>query len=116
MVQPPPAGQRLGAVEQAARRAPGGGGADRAGRAGDDRRGEGRRQLDDVEDLVVPPDLAAAFDAHPGAREQWDGFSRSKRRAMLVWLVEAKRPATRAGRIAQIAERAAAGEVAFPRA
>ncbi|MDD7933949.1 YdeI/OmpD-associated family protein [Actinomycetospora straminea] len=72
--------------------------------------------MDDVEDLVVPPDLAAAFDAHPGAREQWDGFSRSKRRAMLVWLVEAKRPATRAGRIAQIAERAAAGEVAFPRA
>jgi hypothetical protein len=32
-----------------------------------------------------------------------------------VWVVEAKRPATRAGRVAQIAERAAAGEIAFPR-
>ncbi|GAA4783758.1 YdeI/OmpD-associated family protein [Actinomycetospora chlora] len=70
--------------------------------------------LDDVEDLVVPPDLAAAFDAHPGAREQWDGFSRSARRAMLVWLVEAKRPATRAGRITKIADAAAVGEKAFP--
>jgi len=71
--------------------------------------------LDDVEDLVVPPDLAAAFSAHPDARERWDAFSRSARRAMLVWLVEAKKPATRAGRIAQIAERAANGEIAFPR-
>lgn len=71
--------------------------------------------LDDVEDLVVPPDLAAAFDAHPGAREHWDAFTRSARRAMLVWLVQAKRPATRAGRVAQIAERAAAGEKAHPR-
>ena len=72
--------------------------------------------LDDVEDLVVPPDLAAAFDAHPGSREQWDGFSRSARRAMLVWLVEAKRPATRSHRVTQIAERAAVGEKAHPKA
>jgi uncharacterized protein YdeI (YjbR/CyaY-like superfamily) len=66
--------------------------------------------LDDVEDLVVPADLAAAFDAHPGARENWDAFPRSPRRAMLVWLVQAKRPQTRAKRVAEIAERAAAGE------
>ena len=72
--------------------------------------------LDDVEDLVVPSDLAAAFDAHPGSREQWDGFSRSARRAMLVWLVEAKRPATRSHRVTQIAERAAVGEKAHPKA
>ncbi|MEJ2888868.1 YdeI/OmpD-associated family protein [Actinomycetospora aeridis] len=72
--------------------------------------------LDDVEDLVVPPDLADAFDAHPGSRAQWDGFSRSARRAMLVWVVEAKRAATRAGRVTQIAERAAMGEKAHPRA
>ena len=66
--------------------------------------------LDDVEDLVVPADLAAAFAAHPGSREHWDGFPRSPRRAMLVWLVEAKRPQTRAKRVAEIAERAAHGE------
>jgi uncharacterized protein YdeI (YjbR/CyaY-like superfamily) len=65
--------------------------------------------LDDVEDLVVPADLAAAFAAHPGARENWDAFPRSPRRAMLVWLVEAKKPQTRAKRVAEIAERAAQG-------
>ena len=30
--------------------------------------------LDDVEDLVVPDDLAAAFDRHAGSREQWDAL------------------------------------------
>lgn len=71
--------------------------------------------LDDVEDLVVPPDLADAFDAHPGARAHWDAFSRSARRAMLVWLVEAKRPTTRSDRVTRIAERAATGEKAHPK-
>ena len=37
--------------------------------------------LDDVENLVVPDDLAAALAAHPPAREHWDAFSRSRRRA-----------------------------------
>ena len=36
--------------------------------------------MDDVEDLVVPDDLAEALDALPGAREQWDGFSPSSRK------------------------------------
>jgi uncharacterized protein YdeI (YjbR/CyaY-like superfamily) len=71
--------------------------------------------LDDVEDLVVPPDLAEAFDTYPGSRERWEAFSRSARRMMLAWVVEARKPETRAGRVTQIAERAAAGEVAFPR-
>jgi uncharacterized protein YdeI (YjbR/CyaY-like superfamily) len=66
--------------------------------------------LDDVEDLIVPDDLAAAFDAHPGSREQWESFPRSPRRAMLVWLVEARRPETRAGRVTAIAEAAATGK------
>jgi uncharacterized protein YdeI (YjbR/CyaY-like superfamily) len=66
--------------------------------------------LDDVEDLVVPPDLAAALDAVPPAREQFDAFPRSARRAILAWIATAKRPATRAGRIAATAEKAARGE------
>jgi uncharacterized protein YdeI (YjbR/CyaY-like superfamily) len=45
--------------------------------------------LDAVEDLIVPDDLAAAFDGHPGARERWDGFPRSVRRAALEWIVQA---------------------------
>jgi uncharacterized protein YdeI (YjbR/CyaY-like superfamily) len=67
-------------------------------------------RLDDVEDLVVPEDLAAAFAARPGARELWDGFPRSVRRAILEWIAQARRAETRAKRIAETAERAARGE------
>jgi uncharacterized protein YdeI (YjbR/CyaY-like superfamily) len=66
--------------------------------------------LDAVEDLIVPADLAAAFDDHPGAREQWDGFPRSLRRAALEWIVQAKRPETRARRVTETARLAARGE------
>jgi len=70
--------------------------------------------LDDVENLVVPDDLAAALDAHPHAREHWDAFGRSPRRAVLVWLVQAKRPETRARRIVETAEHAAQNDVPPP--
>lgn len=63
--------------------------------------------LDEVEDLAVPDDLAAALDSRPGARPNWNSFPRSPRRAMLVWLVEAKRPDTRTRRITEIADNAA---------
>jgi uncharacterized protein YdeI (YjbR/CyaY-like superfamily) len=66
--------------------------------------------LDDVEDLVVPDDLAAAFDAAPGARANWDRFSRSVRRSRLEWIVQARRPETRASRVAVTAARAARNE------
>jgi uncharacterized protein YdeI (YjbR/CyaY-like superfamily) len=68
--------------------------------------------LDDVEALVVPDDLSTAFEANPGAREQWDGFSRSSRRAILEWIVQARRPETRARRIEETARLAARGEKA----
>jgi uncharacterized protein YdeI (YjbR/CyaY-like superfamily) len=67
---------------------------------------------DDVEALVVPPDLEAALAARPGAREAWDGFSPSARRLMLVWVVQAKRSETREKRVLEIAEKAARGEKA----
>lgn len=66
--------------------------------------------LDEVEDLVVPHDLAAAFGTLPGSRETWESFPRSVRRANLEWIVQAKRPATRADRVARVAELAARGE------
>ena len=68
-------------------------------------------RLDDVENLVVPDDLAAALLAIPPARERWDAFSRSPRRAILDWISQAKRPETRARRIAEAAESAARNEV-----
>lgn len=66
--------------------------------------------LDDVERLRVPEDLAVAFTDHPGAREQWEGFPPSARRAILEWIVQAKRPATREKRVRETAEKAARGE------
>jgi uncharacterized protein YdeI (YjbR/CyaY-like superfamily) len=69
-------------------------------------------QLDDVEDLIVPDDLAAAFDAAPPARENWDGSSRSARRAVLVWIVQAQRPETRAKRVAEASRLAQLNEKA----
>ena len=66
--------------------------------------------LDAVEDLVVPDDLATAFDRHEGARQHWDGFPASARKQILWWIVQAKRPATRAERIEETARRAARGE------
>lgn len=65
--------------------------------------------LDDVEDLVVPPDLAAALAARPGARETWEGFPKSVRRGQLERLVQAKRPPTRERRVTEIAAGAARG-------
>ena len=66
--------------------------------------------MDDVEDLVVPPDLASAFERHPGSREHWESWSASARKLILTWIVLAKRPETRAARVETTAEKAARGE------
>ncbi len=66
--------------------------------------------LDDVEDLVVPDDLTDAFELFPGSRTQWDAFPPSARRAILGWIVQAKRPETRARRIEETARLAQDGK------
>jgi uncharacterized protein YdeI (YjbR/CyaY-like superfamily) len=65
--------------------------------------------MDAVEDLVVPDDLAEAFDRNPGAREHWESWSPSARKMILTWIVLAKRPETRATRVTTTAEKAARG-------
>lgn len=70
--------------------------------------------MDEVEDLVVPPDLAEAYERHPGSREHWESWSPSARKMMLTWIVLAKRPATRAARVETTAEKAARGEKSQP--
>jgi uncharacterized protein YdeI (YjbR/CyaY-like superfamily) len=67
-------------------------------------------RLDDVENLVVPDDLAAALDSRPPARQNWDAFPRSVRRSILQWIVVAKRDTTRAGRIEETARLAQVNE------
>ena len=66
--------------------------------------------LDDVENLVVPDDLARELDRHPGAVAAWETFPPSARKGILAWIGQAKRPATRAARIAETAEKAGRGE------
>ena len=58
---------------------------------------------DHVDSLAVPDDLAAAFATYPAARANFDAFPRSARHAILGWIATAKRPETRAKRIAETA-------------
>jgi len=57
--------------------------------------------LDDVEELKIPDDLALPLDGHPEAKRYFSGLSRSVTKAILQWIVLAKRPETRAKRIAE---------------
>lgn len=63
--------------------------------------------LDDVDRLIVPPDLDAAFELYHGARENFEAFPRSVRRAILEWILNAKRTETREKRIDETARLAA---------
>jgi len=70
--------------------------------------------LDDVEQGVVPNDLAVALAVHPPAASVFEAFPKSVKRAMLEWIAQAKRPETREKRIRDIATRAALNERAYP--
>jgi uncharacterized protein YdeI (YjbR/CyaY-like superfamily) len=61
----------------------------------------------------VPDDLREALEGRPGARATWDAYPPSVRLQALSSVYTAKRPDTRARRVAAIAERAAAGERPF---
>ncbi|MEB3210762.1 MAG: YdeI/OmpD-associated family protein [Leptolyngbyaceae bacterium] len=63
--------------------------------------------LDEVEALVIPDDLAQAFDTYPGSRDYFDAFPKSAKRGILEWIVQAKRPETRQRRIEETARLAA---------
>jgi len=83
-----------------------------AGRAAIDRAkdDESWTALDDVEKLIVPSDLAEAFETYTDARAHWDAFPRSVRRGILEWIQSAKRPATRRKRMEETARRAQENE------
>ncbi len=63
--------------------------------------------LDKVEELEIPKDLSKEFKARPGSRQYFLSLSKSSRKAILQWLVLAKRPETREKRLTEIAELAA---------
>ena len=60
--------------------------------------------LDEVEELIIQPDLKLLFDKNKGAFENWEKFSRSLKRAILEWILNAKLPETRQKRIAETVE------------
>ena len=66
--------------------------------------------LDGPEAGIEPPELSAALDAVPTARENWDAFPRSARKMGLTQIAMARRPETRAARIAKVVADAAAGK------
>ena len=59
--------------------------------------------LDEVENLTIPKDLEWALKNNSGAEEYFYNLSKSNKKAMLQWLVLAKRPETREKRITEIA-------------
>jgi uncharacterized protein YdeI (YjbR/CyaY-like superfamily) len=63
--------------------------------------------LDDVEELVIPADLAAGLRKRPGSEDYFLSLSKSVRKSILQWLVLAKRSETRIRRITEIAQLAA---------
>jgi len=66
--------------------------------------------LDVVDRLEVPPDLVRALAAHPLAAAHFEAFPLSAKRGILEWILQAKRPETRARRIGETALLAARNE------
>ena len=63
--------------------------------------------LDEVEQLIIPPDLKAALEKQEHAARYFEGFPDSSKRSILEWIKNAKQEATRSKRIAETAEKAA---------
>ncbi|MDH3431443.1 MAG: YdeI/OmpD-associated family protein [Gammaproteobacteria bacterium] len=55
--------------------------------------------LDDIENLVVPDDLAQALGTNKRARDNFEAFNASARKVILLWIKTAKRSETRARRV-----------------
>ncbi|MDP9363719.1 MAG: YdeI/OmpD-associated family protein [Chloroflexota bacterium] len=62
---------------------------------------------DAIERLEIPDDLAAALRASPDADANFRAFGDSTKKQILWWIASAKRPETRATRIARTVEAAA---------
>ena len=58
--------------------------------------------LDAVEDLVVPPELARVFSKNTTLRQRFETLGRSARKTALYWLNGVKKPERRAERVATI--------------
>jgi uncharacterized protein YdeI (YjbR/CyaY-like superfamily) len=55
--------------------------------------------LDELENLTIPDDLQTLFSNNPKAFNHWEQFSRSSKRGILEWILNARKPETRQKRI-----------------
>ena len=65
--------------------------------------------MDDVEEMIIPKDLSIALNKNESSMEFFQRQSKSIKKAMLHWVVIAKRIETRKKRIAEIVRLAAKG-------
>jgi uncharacterized protein YdeI (YjbR/CyaY-like superfamily) len=66
--------------------------------------------LDDVEKLVIPADLKKELSKYESASKNFNAFPPSARRGILEWIMQAKKPETRAARVEKTATLAAKNE------
>jgi len=76
----------------------------------DDVRAPPRPKADPGRKVAIPADLGAALAKNRKAREAFDAFSYSARKEYVEWIEQAKRPETRAQRIARTVEQCADGK------
>ena len=69
--------------------------------------------LEDVENLVIPEELARSLAADPKAERGFAAIPESQRKMALYWVSSAKRPETRAKRIGEIVQAASEGRSLF---
>ena len=67
---------------------------------------------DEVEALVIPPDLAAALAESEAARAFFERFPDSSKKNILWWIKTARKPETRAARVSKTVELAAENRMA----
>lgn len=65
-------------------------------------------RIDAAQALEVPDDLATALAGNADAARHWAAFPPSARRGILEWIAQARRPETRAARVATTVAEAAA--------
>ena len=57
--------------------------------------------LNEVDEIIIPDDLQQALAANKTAKQYFEAFSRSSKRGILEWVLNAKQSETRKKRIAE---------------
>ena len=69
-------------------------------------------EYDEIEDMVMPPDLLSALESGGDALAFFERFPDSSRKNILWWIKSTRRPETRADRISRTVELAAENRMA----